>query len=77
MATDLSRQIVGRRACFPCETPDGSVWIAFTEIEAKYAMGATSRTEALRQLAYAAYWRADTPLEAKMAGIIVDLFGRS
>lgn len=33
-----------------------------------------SKAATLRQLAIAAYWAAQTPLEAKMAGILMDLF---
>ena len=34
-----------------------------------------SRARRLQHLAYQAYWVAATPTEAKMAGILVDLFG--
>ncbi len=33
------------------------------------------KAERLRSLALAAYWAAKTPLEAKMAGILLDMFG--
>jgi hypothetical protein len=33
-----------------------------------------SKAEKLRALAIMAYWAASTPVEAKMAGILMDLF---
>lgn len=33
-----------------------------------------SKAERLRALAIKAYWAASTPMEAKMAGILLDLF---
>ena len=33
-----------------------------------------ARRQELRRLAIAAYWAASTPKEAKMAGILLDLF---
>jgi hypothetical protein len=33
-----------------------------------------SKAERLRQLALQSYWAAETPKEAKMAGILIDLF---
>lgn len=75
IARQESFQMMRWRAVYPCESPDGSIRIAFTEIEARYATGTISRLTALRQLTYASYWAAENPTEAKMAGILVALFG--
>ena len=41
----------------------------------KFNFDRSTKATRLRGLAYAAYWAASTPTEAKMAGILIDLFG--